>query len=94
MMMAIHGHEFACSRDLHITPRLLLGCHTKKEVVFFLSPSRFSFSAFLFLVSEMALDNSPSLTGYYRCTDILYHYHLALKNTRDTVQLQKILSEY
>ncbi|KAF7355399.1 hypothetical protein MSAN_01456600 [Mycena sanguinolenta] len=32
------------------------------------------------------------LTGFYRCTDILYHYHESLKNSRDTVQLQKILS--
>ncbi|KAJ6628713.1 hypothetical protein B0H10DRAFT_2209178 [Mycena sp. CBHHK59/15] len=28
----------------------------------------------------MAVDTSP-LTGYYRCTDILYHYHQSLKNT-------------
>ncbi|KAJ7682701.1 hypothetical protein DFH06DRAFT_301798 [Mycena polygramma] len=39
----------------------------------------------------MAIDASP-LTGYYRATDILYHYHQSLKNTRDAVQLQKILS--
>ncbi|KAJ6515797.1 hypothetical protein C8R45DRAFT_1140785 [Mycena sanguinolenta] len=32
------------------------------------------------------------LTGFYRCTDILYHYHESLKNSRDTVQLQKILN--
>ncbi|KAJ6539438.1 hypothetical protein B0H19DRAFT_1269750 [Mycena capillaripes] len=38
----------------------------------------------------MAIDASP-LTGYYRCTDILYHYHKSLKS-RDAVQLQKILS--
>ncbi|KAJ7507914.1 hypothetical protein B0H11DRAFT_2314879 [Mycena galericulata] len=33
-----------------------------------------------------------TVTGFYRCTDILYHYHQSLKNTRDAVQLQKILS--
>ncbi|KAF8195796.1 hypothetical protein K438DRAFT_1968295 [Mycena galopus ATCC 62051] len=40
----------------------------------------------------MAIDSSERLTGYYRCTDILYHYHESLKNGRDTIQLQKILN--
>ncbi|KAJ7276491.1 hypothetical protein B0H12DRAFT_1227613 [Mycena haematopus] len=42
----------------------------------------------------MAIDASPpvGLTGFYRCTDILYHYPESLKNSRDTIQLQKILN--
>ncbi|KAJ7498821.1 hypothetical protein FB451DRAFT_11568 [Mycena latifolia] len=40
----------------------------------------------------MTIEASPPLTGFYRCTDILYHYHQSLKNTRDAIQLQKILS--
>ncbi|KAJ7904608.1 hypothetical protein B0H14DRAFT_2663630 [Mycena olivaceomarginata] len=35
---------------------------------------------------------APLLVGYYRCTDILFHYHESLKNSRETIQLQKILS--
>ncbi|KAJ7094673.1 hypothetical protein B0H15DRAFT_134153 [Mycena belliarum] len=44
--------------------------------------------------SETAASVSqPSwIRGFYRCTDILYQYHPSLKNTRDAVQLQKILS--
>ncbi|KAJ7781142.1 hypothetical protein B0H16DRAFT_608651 [Mycena metata] len=38
----------------------------------------------------MAID-APPLIGYYRATDILYHYHQSIKG-RDAVQLQKILS--
>ncbi|KAF7292402.1 hypothetical protein HMN09_01224300 [Mycena chlorophos] len=34
---------------------------------------------------------SPVLTGYLRCSDILFHWWPSLKNTRDGVQLQKIL---
>ncbi|KAJ7179046.1 hypothetical protein C8R46DRAFT_622618 [Mycena filopes] len=45
----------------------------------------------------MAIDaprvaDAPPLTGYYRAMDILYEYQKSLKNTRDAVQLQKILS--
>ncbi|KAF7301750.1 hypothetical protein MIND_00740600 [Mycena indigotica] len=32
-----------------------------------------------------------TLSGWIRCTDILFHYHSSLKDTRDGVSLQKIL---
>ncbi|KAJ7068363.1 hypothetical protein C8F01DRAFT_1117894 [Mycena amicta] len=31
------------------------------------------------------------LTGFFRCTDILFHYHHSLKNQRAALQLQKVL---
>ncbi|KAJ7638906.1 hypothetical protein FB45DRAFT_904230 [Roridomyces roridus] len=34
---------------------------------------------------------SATLTGFYRTSDILYQYHPSLRNSRDAIQLQKIL---
>ncbi|KAJ7764970.1 hypothetical protein DFH07DRAFT_810980 [Mycena maculata] len=41
---------------------------------------------------EDSNDSPGPLTGYYRASDILFHYHQSLKNTRDAVQLQKLFS--
>ncbi|KAF7332087.1 hypothetical protein MKEN_00089200 [Mycena kentingensis (nom. inval.)] len=35
--------------------------------------------------------SSSALTGYFRCSDVLFHYHQSIKDTRDGVQLQKAL---
>ncbi|KAJ6598967.1 hypothetical protein DFH09DRAFT_1129684 [Mycena vulgaris] len=40
----------------------------------------------------MDVEPSSRLIGWFRATDILFNYHQSLKNTRDAIQLQKILS--